>query len=47
MRLDCVCACIEFGAKQMTFVERQMDEQTDGTEEPRNTLVDQWSFEPE
>ena len=26
---DCVSACIEFGAKHVTYMERQMDKQTD------------------
>ena len=29
MRLDCVSACNEFGAKYVTYKERQMDKQTD------------------
>ena len=31
LRPDCVLACIEFGAKHVICMERQMDEQTDET----------------
>ena len=33
MRPGCVSACIEFGAKHVTYMERQMDEHTDETTE--------------
>ena len=33
MRPDCVSACIDFGDKHVTYLEGQMDEQTDETTE--------------
>ena len=33
MRPDCVSACIDFGAKHVTYMERQMDEKQDETTE--------------
>ena len=38
MRPDCVSACIDFGAKYVTYMEIQMDRQSDGGSQ--NTFVD-------
>ena len=37
MRPDCASACIEFGAKHVACIEREMDEQTDETSDFKRT----------